>query len=168
MKIYPIVFEDDFLILSLDARISAPDRPNLFFVSRLSIVCEECCGKRTRSPSELKALFVLPAFEHSVKKSAYKSVAAAYSVKDVYLARLCRVPVVSRKHYRTPDVCVDIYNLSECGGKYLGVREFFFNAGYHAFEAVDFRCKVASSGFWSFNSECKLEVFFVSYKNIGN
>jgi hypothetical protein len=95
-----------FKLISLTfyTRIASPDAPDLFFVGRLGIICQKGSGQCAAGPAELKLLRGCPAFEYGIKHAAYKSVAAADTIKHINFTGLDHMPVITGEHNGTTEM----------------------------------------------------------------
>jgi len=64
-------------------------------------------------------------------------------------------------------MAVGAYYLAKSRGVYRRIRKCLFHGFYHFLEAVNLAFYVLASGFRPFNTETKLEIFFIPDQNIG-
>ena len=152
---------------ALDAGVTAPDAPNLIFVSGLAVVSQEGGGKSTGRPSELDPFFRFPFAEDGVEETTDKAVAAADTIENGDVAGFNNLPFAFNVGDSAPEMVVGINDLTEGGGESSSVGISSFHAFDHLFEAVDFAFDILTAGFGSFDLQAELEVFFVTDKHVG-
>ena len=134
----PSFFSFEKKRLAFDAGVTAPDAPDLFFVSGLSVVGEVGGGESAGSPTELSPLFGFPAAENGVEITADETVAAADAVKNADFAGFDDLPFAVDIGDGAPEVGVGIENLTESGGESGGVGISGFDAFAHFLEVFAF------------------------------
>ena len=153
--------------LALHAGVAAPDAPNLFFVSGLTVVGKEGGGESTGSPAELDPLFRFPFAEDTIEEAADETVTAADTVENGDVAGFDDLPFTFDVGDSAPEVVVGIDDLTESGGESGGVGISGFDAFDHFFEVVDFGFDIFTAGFRSLDVQAELEVFFVTDEDVG-